>query len=133
MIYKKFYAEVGKLLYAIAIADGVVDEKEYRLLRNIVRNKLVPMEQSTDAFGTDAAYFAEMEFDVLYDQAAEAEPAFNSFIDFVEAHHKSFDKHLKDVCLQISREIAHAYYGINKKESSMLKTLKKEMQKVVKE
>jgi uncharacterized tellurite resistance protein B-like protein len=48
MVYKRFYAEVGKLLYAIASADGRVDEKEYRLLRDIVRQKLVPMENNTD-------------------------------------------------------------------------------------
>ena len=132
MVYKRFYAEVGKLLYAIASADGRVDEKEYRLLRDLVRQKLVPMENNTDVFGTDAAYYAEMEFDVLYDQIADAEPAFNSFIDYVEDHHLSFDNHLKDVCRQLAREVGHAYYGINKKESSMLARLKKEMDKIMK-
>ena len=130
MVYKKFYAEVGKLLYAIASADGRVDEKEYRMLRDLVRKKLVPMEESTDVFGTDAAYYAEMEFDVLYDQIADAEPAFDSFIDYVEANYQAFDKHLKDVCKQLSSEIGHAYYGMNKKESAMLKELKREMHKV---
>lgn len=132
MIYKKFYAEVGKLLYAIASADGKVDEKEYKMLRNMVRNKLVPMESDMDVFGTDAAYYAEIEFDFLNEQMADPEPAFNSFIDYVEAYHQSFDSHLKEVCFRLSKEIAHAYYGINKKESSMLKVLKKEMDKLEK-
>ena len=130
MVYQRFYSEVGKLLYAIASADGSVQKKEYGKLRDIVEKKLVPEEQSTDQFGTDSAYYAEIEFDILMEQSADSTACFNSFCNYVEVHRTAFDKHLKIMVMNLAKELAHVYHGTNTKEAAMIKKLKKRLDEV---
>ena len=129
MIYKEFYSEVGKLLYAVADIDHVITQQEKNKLQDIVKKELVPAEQHKDAFGTDAAYYTEIEFDFLDEQIEDAETAFESFIDFVEEHHTALDKKMKKVCLHITQELADAYRGTNKKEKQLLEKLKQKLEK----
>lgn len=130
MNYKDFYAELGKLLYAVADIDGVITQKEKKALYEIVKNKLVPAEMHTDEYNTDAAYYTEMEFDILDEQIADTEAAFNSFIDFVEDHHTAFDERLKLTCLQVAKKLAFAYHGTNKKEKILIKKLTERLNKI---
>src|ERR1041385_629626 len=130
MVYQRFYSEVGKLLYAIAAADGVVHKKEYDKLRDIVEKKLVPEEHSTDQFGTDSAYYAEIEFDILMDQSADSNSCFNSFCNYIEAHRTAFDKHLKIMVANLAKELGHLYHGTNTKEAEMIKKLKQRLESV---
>lgn len=130
MVYRRFYSEVGKLLYAVAAVDGTVQKKEYDKLRDIVEKKLVPEEHSTDQFGTDSAYYAEIEFDILMEQSADSVSCFNSFCNYVEAHRTAFDKHLKIMVLNLAKELAHVYHGINTKEAVMIKKLKKKLDEI---
>ena len=39
MIYREFYSELGKLLYAVADIDGVITEKEKKKLKEIVKKE----------------------------------------------------------------------------------------------
>lgn len=128
MIYKKFYSELGKLLYAIADIDHVITSKERKVLQNIVQTELAPVEQHKDSFGTDVAYFTEIEFDFLDEQIADAESAFESFIDFIEDHHTAFDSNLKKVGLHIAKELANAYKGTNRKEKRLIEILRQKLE-----
>jgi hypothetical protein len=128
MVYKKFYSELGKLLYAIADIDHVITTQEKRVLQNIVQKELAPVEQHQDSFGTDVAYFTEIEFDFLDEQIADAESAFESFIDFIEDHHTAFDSNLKKVGLHIAKELANAYKGTNRKEKKIIEILRQKLE-----
>ena len=68
MRYKNFYSELGKLLYAVAKADGKISKSEAEAIHKAVKEELVPQETHTDEFGTDAAHFTEIEFEIM-DQA----------------------------------------------------------------
>ena len=81
MDYKEFYSELGKLLYAVADIDHVITQKEKKALTDIVKKELAPTEVHKDAFGTGTAYYTAMEFDILDDEIADSETAFNSFIE----------------------------------------------------
>ena len=129
MRYNEFYSEIGKLLYAVADIDGAITKREKKALQEIIRNELVPAEKHTDAYGTDAAYYAEMEFDFLDEQTADSETAFNSFIDFIEEHHTALDERMKKVCLHIADELASAYKRKNKKENALIQKLKDRLKK----
>lgn len=128
MVYKKFYSELGKLLYAIADIDHVITPQEKKTLQKIVQKELAPVEQHKDSFGTDVAYFTEIEFDFLDEQIADAESAFESFIDFIEDHHTAFDSNLKKVSLHITKELANAYKGTNKKEKRLIEILRQKLE-----
>ena len=130
MVYRRFYSEVGKLLYAVAAVDGTVQKKEYDKLRDIVEKKLVPEEHSTDQFGTDSAYYAEIEFDILMEQSADSKSCFNSFCNYIEDHRTAFDKHLKMMVVNLAKELAHVYRGTNTKEAEMIKNLKLRLEEV---
>jgi hypothetical protein len=130
MLYKNFYAELGKLLYAVADIDHVITPEEKKKLQDIVKNKLVPQDVHTDAFGTDTAYYTEMEFDFLDEQIGDAVVAFESFIDFVEDHHTAFDKQMKNTALRIAKELAAAYEGTSRKERALLEKLQKSLRKI---
>lgn len=130
MIYEKFYSELGKLLYAIADIDHVITPQEKKVLQDIVKKELVPAEQHTDQFGTDAAYFTEIEFDFLDEEISDSEAAFESFIDFIDEHHTAFDENLKKVSLHITKELANAYGGTNKKEKKLIDALKQKLEKM---
>ena len=130
MLYKEFYAELGKLLYAVADIDHMITSEEKKKLQDVVKKELVPQEMHIDAFGTDVAYYAEMEFDFLDEQIGDAEAAFDSFIDFVKDHHTAFDEQMKKTALSIAKELAAAYHGTNKKEKVLIEKLQKELKKI---
>jgi uncharacterized tellurite resistance protein B-like protein len=128
MYYKEFYSELGKLLYAVADIDGMITHQEKRKLQEIVKKELVPSEKHLDEFGTDAAYYSEIEFDFQDEEIGDAEAAFNSFIDFVEDHHTAFDEKMLKACLHVARELAAAYRGTNRKEKALVDKLKNQLE-----
>lgn len=130
MMYKEFYSEFGKLLYSVVDIDGVINKKEKQALKDIVKNELVPTERHTDAFGTNAAFYSEMEFDFLDEEICDAEAAFESFIDFVEDHHTAFDEGMKKVCLHLVKRLSAAYMGTNKKEKVLIEKLRRKLKKI---
>lgn len=130
MKYKDFYAELGKLLYAVADIDHVITQKEKKALYDIVKNELVPSERHTDRFDTDVAFYTEMEFEFLDETIGETEDAFNSFIDFVEDHHTAFDEKMKKVSIHVAKELAQAYHGTNRKEKALINKLKEKLNKI---
>ena len=124
MLYKEFYSELGKLLYAVADVDKVITRQEKNELHKIVKEELVPLEKHTDEFGTDAAYYSEIEFDFSDEQIVDSDAAFNSFIDFITEHQTAFDEKLKKLCIHVVEKIASSYKGKNKKEKAIIKKLK---------
>lgn len=128
--YKHFYAELGKLLYALADVDKVITPKEKQLIYELLRKELVPAEKHRDEFGTDVAYYASFEIDILDDQVADGETALQSFIGFIDTHRTLIDQRMRNTCLLLANQLAAAYYGTNKKEQQLLDTLKKKLQAV---
>lgn len=130
MLYRHFYSELGKLLYAVADVDGVISQKEKMALKELVKKELVPAEKHTDKFGTDVAFYAEIEFDILEESMIEPEEAFESFILFVENHHTAINKNMRDVILKIAKSLADAYHKTNKKEKALLEKLEKKLREL---
>lgn len=124
MIYKNFYSEVGKLLYALAKADGSIAPEEIKAIHQLVLNDLVPLEDSTDEFGTDSAFYVEMEFDYLNENFYDPDVAFNSFIDYVEDHYSAFDSHLKNAVLRVAETLTNSFHETNIKDHYMILKLK---------
>ena len=53
---KKFYQNLGKLFYAIAMADHSVHMKEMEKLNEVVRDYWLEVDDIEDEYGTDAAF-----------------------------------------------------------------------------
>lgn len=118
-----FYKELGRLLYAIAAADGRVSSKEVRELHRIVSEQLVPQEVATDHFGTDQAFITEFEFEVLADRAASVQGAFDSFIAYMARHKHDLTPGRRDLIYRCADAVARAFHGVGRAELPLLKEL----------
>lgn len=127
MIYREFYKELGNLLYAVAKADGKVNDKELDKLKSIVRTELGAFEESSDEFGTDLAFFTEFEFEFDEDRTESSKDAYQSFISFVKANEERIDIKLKLLAITLAKKIAEAFKGKNKAEVNLLKNLRKDL------
>jgi len=122
-----FYKELGRLLYAIAAADGKVSDKEVRTLKRVVSEQLVPQEVSTDHFGTDQAYITEFEFEVLAERGASVEGAFDSFIAYMARHRHDLTAERKQLVYRCADAVASAFHGVGKAELPLLIELHKHL------
>jgi hypothetical protein len=123
MKYTQLYSELGKLLYAIADIDRKVSPQEKNKLIDIIHNHLMPVVKKEDEFGTEVAYYPEFEFTYLESEIADAEEAFESFMNYVEKHHTAIKPDVRERCINVAKEMADAVYGINKKEQDLLDRL----------
>jgi hypothetical protein len=130
MIFQNFYQELGKLLFAVAKADGTISKKELKALHESVLSDILPLEDSTDEFGTDAAFYVEMQFETLEVNNANPDECFQSFVDYVKEHHSAFNEELKQLVIKVSEKIANSYYGTNSKEQKLLNELKEKLKSI---
>lgn len=124
MIYKNFYSEVGKLLYALAKADGSIPSEEIKVIHQLVLKDLVPLENSTDEFGTDSAFYVEMEFDYLNENFYDPDVAFSSFISYVEDHYSAFDDKLKSAIIKVAETLINSFHETNIQDHNYILKLK---------
>lgn len=131
MIYQELFSEIGKLLFAVADVDGMINKEEKEAIYEMVKKQLVPVESMKDEYGTDIAYYAEFEFEYLdQENIMDSETAFNSFIDFVEDHKTAFKPEMKNACLHVAEEIAKAYHGSNQREAELIEKLRAKLSKL---
>lgn len=130
MNHKEFYSELGKFLYSVIDNDGIVSKSEKDRLKSIVKKQLVPLEHHVDAFGTNIAFYSEMEFDVLEDVIPDIETTFSSFMEFIDEHQTEFDDTMKKVSLIISKELSNVYLGTRKRERELIDQLTKKLNKI---
>jgi len=123
MVYENYYKALGKLLYAVAKADGVVSKKEQETVRTVVKKHLLDLEDSTDNFGSDLAYLTEFEFETYYDQDFTSAEALEEFIAYYTTNKKHIAKPLSKLALLIAVDVAKAVHGINKAENEIINKL----------
>ncbi len=121
---KEFYSQLGRLLFAVANADDRIPPEERETLHKLVREQLVSREKATDVFGSNLAYYTEIEFDYLDSEEADAESSLLAFIDFIKDHRTAFDDSLQALSLYVVEQLAASFHGINKKEKKLIAELK---------
>ena len=126
------YAELGKLLYAIADTDHVVSDNEKMRLLEIVKNELIPFAKEADSYGTNFANYTQFEFEILDENIAGSETAFDSFLAYYDTHRDSFTPEMKRLILKVVSELAQSYYGISNKENEILVSLSNKLQEIPK-
>ena len=119
MFYKELYAELGRLFYHIASADGKVQTAEREKLLELIKTKWEPVETSVDEFGTDMANIIAFSFD-FEEAGSETRNGFDSFEIFYKNEKENFTPALINNILQTCREIALAYRGKNREEQKVI-------------
>lgn len=106
---KQYYKELGKLLYAIAMADGAVQAEEIDELHAFVMKELAHNERTYDSSGMNQAFYVDFEFD---DNVKEHKPlngAVADFKKFIEQNSEKGDEALIDRSVRLMEAVAFAY------------------------
>lgn len=119
-IGKELYENLGKLFYAIAMADSRVHAKEVSKLRSFIRKYWLEVDELEDEFGTDAAFQIESVFDWALDKERDSEVCFDEFKEFYKDNSNMFSKFIKVLILDTANAISNSFSGKNKAELVML-------------
>ena len=125
-----FYENLGKLFFAIAAADNIVEEVEFNVLKKIVKDKWTKIDPVDDDFHSDAAYQIETVFDWLNNESfLNSETCYNEFIDFKKEHPSLFTEEIKNLIIKTATKIAASVADLNKSELKLVAKLSLELEK----
>lgn len=123
MDYRKYYNELGKLLYAVANVDGRVQRKEIEEVHKVVRDELMHLDDTEDDFDMDAAFFTEFEFDYMREESTiSSEDLLNSFAEYLR-NTPELRPSLRQAAKRAAVRVAESFAGINKREQEFLEKL----------
>jgi len=128
MDHHLFYIELGRLLYAIAKSDGMVQREEWERVIRIVRDELSPLEESLDEYGMDNAFYTEFEFERLVDAQSSVKDAFMSFVSYAKENLDSIPTPYRHVILRAVEKVALAYGGMDETEMALVTRLRSLLQ-----
>jgi hypothetical protein len=126
----RFYQNLGKLFYAIAVTDGSVKDVEIKKLKEIVKAEWLEVDAIEDNYNTDAAYQIEMVFDWLSSKhKLNGETCFKEFVAYKNEQQHFFTEEIKRLILKTASRIAESFSGKNKSELVILAKLDLELKK----
>ncbi|NDV17030.1 hypothetical protein GO009_13435 [Muricauda sp. TY007] len=123
-IGNEFYQNLGKLFYAVAMADNNVRPVEIKRLRKYVRQHWLDIDEIEDEFHTDAAYQIEIVFDWLNGEEKDGEEYFKEFKEFYKEHPEKFTEPIKKLVVETAESIAKSFAGKNRSEMLAISKLK---------
>jgi hypothetical protein len=119
-----FYSELGKLLYAVANADGNISVQESAEISNQIRERLLHREMNTDRFGSNKAWVTQFAFDTAADKNLNPGDVLHAFMDYAREQADRLTDQEIDTCLNMCDHIAEAYRHRNKKENELITKLR---------
>ena len=126
----KFYQNLGKLFYAIAAIDFKVNAAEINKLKELVRKHWLDIDDTEDAFGTDAAYQIEIVFDWLNkNNTSNSKECYDDFVTYKNEQKQLFTKDVKKLIMKTASAIAQSFAGKNKSELILLAQLDMELKR----
>jgi len=123
MIQEEFYRELGKLLYAMALADGRIQPREVRILEKAVTAVLKGHCGKSSAGGE--VILARLRFGNCIREKVSPAAAERSFIAFVRAHGRAVSRADRETAAFLLHRLAGAFGGEDRKESAMEKRVLK--------
>ncbi|MCK0159243.1 hypothetical protein [Allomuricauda sp. F6463D] len=116
----ELYQNLGKLFYAVAMADHSIHIKEMEKLNEVVRNHWLDVDKVEDEYGNDAAFQIISVFDWLLEYEKDNDAIYEEFEKFYYNHKTLFTTAIKNLTMSTSRAIAASFYGNNKSELILL-------------
>jgi hypothetical protein len=120
----ELYQNLGKLFYAVAMADKSVHTKEIDKLRSFIRKYWLDVDEVEDEYGEDAAFQIETVFDWHVEYEKDGDETFAEFEEFYKDHEQKFTSFIKILVLDTANAIANSFSGTNKSELVILGKLK---------
>ncbi len=123
-IGNELYQNLGKLFYAIAMADNTIRPIEVKRLKEAIKEKWLDVDEVEDEFGEDAAYQIEIVFDWLQEEEKEGQIYFEEFKEFFQEHKDRITPNMTTLIWRTAESIAASFAGKNKSELIILAKLK---------
>jgi uncharacterized tellurite resistance protein B-like protein len=117
------YTNLGYLFYSIAAIDGKVRALEAAALRSVMKEYWLPLEDSSDEFGTDMGYYIEIAFDEAVESKMDPDNAFALFKENYKLNRNYFQPSEREMIQRTAAAIAGAYANNNKAELTRLAQL----------
>ena len=127
---KQFYKELGRLLYAVAMADKKIHPKEVTALKEFVLHQLASVESTSDSSGMNQAFYTSFEFGAYAGQHVNIEEARSSFMKYLDEHILQINPELIDKAIEAIEKVASAFRKVNKEEKEMIASIKKEIMEI---
>jgi hypothetical protein len=121
----ELYTRLGYLFYAMAIADGSIESAEIKKLKQAIKERWLPVEESLDEFGSPAAFQIISVFDWLEAKQIYADEAYDAFAIFFSKNRQLVNAAMRENILQTAVDISLAFRGENKNEHAFVENLKK--------
>jgi hypothetical protein len=123
-----FYENLGKLFYAIAAADDIVEEIEFNVLKETIKNKWTKIDTVNDNFHSDAAYQIETVFDWLNNEGfSNSETCYREFLEFRKEHPSLYTKDINNLIIKTATKIAASAHDLDKLELMLVDKLNSEL------
>lgn len=116
----ELYQNLGKLFYAMAMADRSVHINEMEKLNEVVKEHWLDVDDVEDEYGSDAALQIISVFDWLLEYEKDSEEIYEEFEAFYTEHELVFTPKIKSLAMSTSRAITASFYGSNKSELILL-------------
>ncbi|MGZ3885080.1 MAG: hypothetical protein ACXVP0_08780 [Bacteroidia bacterium] len=125
---KQYYKELGKLVYAVAAADGSVQDEETETLHSFVVKELAAYEPRNDSSGMNYAFYTDFEFENTSEKQAGIEECVESYTRFVQDNFERGDEPLLRRSMHLLEQIAKAY--LKQKEKLIISLVKRSLNRV---
>ena len=115
---KRYYKELGKLVYAVAIADGAIQNEERQKLHQFVLKELATHEHTYDSSGMNQAFYVDFEFDESEKAKISLNGTLHTFSKFIQENFEPKDTQLIERSILLLKAVAEAYS--KKKERNII-------------
>jgi hypothetical protein len=121
----RYYQLIGKIFYAAAAGNKMLNKDELETLRNSVKKEWLALDQTFDELGTDSAYQIQIVFDWLSDKKADPGKAIQGLRIFKEKYPEIFSERVNQMIMDSACAISTTFATENKSELLFLDRLER--------
>ncbi len=120
----QLHQNLGKLFYAVAMADKKIEEEEIAALKTDISQRWYNLDSKLNGLVLDGHHDIIKVFTQLFDIKAESNPCFMEFREFFNEHQNLFNTDLRKLIWDTAQAIASSFAKKNKSELILLSKLK---------
>jgi uncharacterized tellurite resistance protein B-like protein len=117
---ESLYYAIGELAYAVARADGKIQEQEKEKIHQIVENALRNNEHNFD--------ISEIVFKLMEKDKADSRASYNWAIKQIKLNSHYLSPKMKETIISVMEQVAEAYPPVTKEEHKLIEDCKKEIE-----
>ena len=119
MIHRQFYRELGKILYAIAYSDGMVQPVEIKKMESIIADEIKTVNLKNHNPEYKEIILVKLSFQNCMTEKLASKKCADSFLFFIRQHGQEIDPHQKQLALNLVSQVSETYKGKSRIEKKL--------------